>query len=337
MTLPAPGAAEQCTLFDPAPAGRGCALTAAPAPHLPDYDLLLVSLSGGKDSQLTAITVAEMARTAGILERTIAVHAQLDGDEWPGADQYARLHAAAVGIPRFETVRRTLPDPGHPDGARPQSIVEHAEARGYWPDAARRWCTSDHKTGPIRVLMTRLVREIDPRRLGRPVRILNVLGMRAQESVFRARAADFRHNAAASNGRRHVDDWLAVHAVPLADLRRSLDESGIPHHPAYDGEDGEPWAGMSRLSCVFCVLASRRDLLLAARRMPEMAEQRAAAEARMGHRFRLDASMAELIAEAARTGPRASAPATIPSRTSGPFNSDSPSTRIQESAPCDSN
>lgn len=156
--------------------------------------------------------------------------------------------------------------------------------------------------------MTRLVREIDPKRLGRPVRILNVMGMRAQESTRRAKAEDYRHNAAASNGRRHVDDYLPVHGVRLGELHAALDASGIAHHPAYDGDEGEPWAGMSRLSCMFCVLASKDDLVLAARRQPEQAERRAAAEARMGHDFRHKLPMArivELAAEPQRahTGP----------------------------------
>jgi len=48
----------------------------------------------------------------------------------------------------------------------------------------QRWCTSDHKRGPIRKVMTRLVADL--RASGddnhRPVHLLNVMGFRAEES-----------------------------------------------------------------------------------------------------------------------------------------------------------
>jgi hypothetical protein len=55
---------------------------------------------------------------------------------------------------------------------------------------------------------------------------------------------------------------------------------------------------MPRLSCRFCVLASRSALVRAAQLDPGGAERRAAMEARMGHRFRQDLSMAEVVAAA---------------------------------------
>ncbi|MGV7451230.1 hypothetical protein PJH53_29300, partial [Mycobacterium kansasii] len=66
---------------------------------------------------------------------------------------------------------------------------------------------------------------------------------------------------------------------------------GTRPHPAYQ-------AGMSSLSCRFCVLASRADLVCSARLNPELAQRYAAVEHQTGHRFRLDLSMAEVIAEA---------------------------------------
>ena len=54
-------------------------------------------------------------------------------------------------------------------------------------------------------------------------------------------------------------------------------------------------AGMPRLSCRFCPLASRSALILAARLDPEGAERRAAMEQRMGHSFRHDLSMRDII------------------------------------------
>lgn len=55
------------------------------------------------------------------------------------------------------------------------------------------------------------------------------------------------------------------------------------------------WPG---LSCRFCVLASRADLVCSARLNPGLADQYAAVEAATGHTFRADLSMADIIAEA---------------------------------------
>ena len=48
---------------------------------------------------------------------------------------------------------------------------------------------------------------------GRPVRILNVLGMRAEESTDRAQMQPFGPDTRASNKTvRHVDRWLPIHS-----------------------------------------------------------------------------------------------------------------------------
>lgn len=57
--------------------------------------------------------------------------------------------------------------------------------------------------------------------------------------------------------------------------------AGTRHHPAYD-------AGMSRLSCSLCILASRQDLVLAAGLRPALAKEYLGVEERIGHDFRED-------------------------------------------------
>lgn len=73
--------------------------------------------------------------------------------------------------------------------------------------------------------------------------------------------------------------------------------SGVPYHSAYD-------QGMSRLSCSLCVLASRADLVRAAQLHPKLVAEYAELEAEIGHRFRNDLSMAEIIIAAERAAPR---------------------------------
>ncbi|MBY0286785.1 MAG: phosphoadenosine phosphosulfate reductase family protein [Mycobacteriaceae bacterium] len=264
-------------------------VTAARAPAVRDYDVILVNSSAGKDSQASLDVVAAAARAAEVLERVVVVHADLGDAEWPGVPELAAEHAAHYGL-RFELIRRER-------HGQVETILERVQQRGKWPDAARRWCTSDHKRGPIRTVMTRLAAELreSGHIVDRPVRILNVLGLRAQESSARARRVPYTHNAAASNGRRYVDDWYPIHSWTTAQVWERIAAAGTRPHDAYR-------AGMSRLSCRFCVLASRADLVCSARLNPELAERYAAVERQTGHQFRTNLTMADVIAEARDTG-----------------------------------
>jgi hypothetical protein len=57
---------------------------------------------------------------------------------------------------------------------------------------------------------------------------------------------------------------------------------------------------MSRLSCSFCVLGSRRDLVTAVRLRPRLAAEYVALEQRIGHDFQHGRSIASIIEEATR-------------------------------------
>lgn len=88
------------------------------------------------------------------------------------------------------------------------------------------------------------------------------------------------------------DTWLPIHDWTERQVWQRIHASGVPYHPAYD-------AGMSRLSCSLCVLASRADLVRAAQLRPDLAAEYAALEVEIGHRFRNDMSMADIISAAA--------------------------------------
>ncbi len=269
----------------------GHTVTDAATPDLAAYDCLLVSSSAGKDSQASLNVTVAAARAANVLDRVVVVHADLGDAEWEGVPDLAAEHAAHYGL-RFELTRRER------DGQH-YTILDHAEARGKWPSSQQRWCTSDFKRGPIRTVITRLVSELRAtgRVQGRPVRVLNIMGLRAEESAARARRSPYAFNAAASNGRRHVDDWYPIFEWSTAAVWQRIRTAGTRPHPAYS-------QGMSRLSCRLCVLASRADLVCAARLNPELADRYADVEDRIGHRFRNDLSMADIIAEARGTAER---------------------------------
>lgn len=264
---------------------------APPVPDLASYDVILINISGGKDSQAAVDETVRVAAAAGVRDRIVTVFCDLgDEDEWPGTRELAAEHAAHYGL-RHEVVRREITTPG---GQRvQQTLTDHIEQRGKWPDAARRYCTSDLKRAPVHRLMTRLAAEQRAAGIaGRRVRILNVLGLRAQESAKRALMTSSSRDERATNQTvRLVDEWLPIHSWTVQQVWARIAEAGTRPHPIYA-------AGMPRLSCRFCVLASRSALVLAARLDPEGAERRAAIELRMGHTFRKDLSMRDIIAEA---------------------------------------
>lgn len=248
-------------------------------PDLASYDVILINSSAGKDSQAMLTHVVELADAAGVSrDRIVVVHADLGRVEWSGTRELAEEQAAAYGL-RFEVVRREIGD-----------LLDQVEARGMFPSSQARYCTSDQKTSQVAKLMTRLA--TDHRAAGNtaPIQILNCLGIRAEESPARAKKQSF-HVDSATNGRRHVDRWLPIFNWSEVEVWNTIHRSGVRYHEAYD-------LGMPRLSCVFCVLAGRRELILAARHNPELAAEYLRIERKIGHTFKADLSMAQIVAEA---------------------------------------
>jgi 3'-phosphoadenosine 5'-phosphosulfate sulfotransferase (PAPS reductase)/FAD synthetase len=271
--------------------------TATIIPDLRQYRWILISTSGGKDSEIAAAETVRMAKLQGVpMDRLVTVHSDLgDEDEWPGTGTLAAEQSRLLGITRHEVVFRTV---AGDDGAKvQQSLIAHIEARGMWPDNARRYCTSDMKRGPILVLMTRLAREAREQGWAGPVPILNVMGLRAEESPARNKLAAFgRDERVSTKTTRTVDTWLPVHSWTTTEIWAEIKRLGLPYHWVYD-------AGMPRLSCRFCVLASKTALIRAAQLDPEGAWKRAFLEDKMGHTFRQGLSMLDIIAAAEQAGP----------------------------------
>lgn len=256
------------------------------SPDLRSYDIILLNTSGGKDSQTMMRVVVEAARRAGVLDRCVAVHADLGRRvEWPGTLELARQQAEHYGL-RFEVVERTLGD-----------LLDHAEKLGKFPGYSTRWCTSDHKTAQVKKVMTLLVRELGLRPAnqpgGRQARILNCMGLRAQESSEREKLQPFYWNKHASNLTvRDTWNWLPIHGWSEDQVWADIRASGVPHHYAYD-------LGMPRLSCMFCIYAGKDALMLAAKHNPAAAAEYVRVETKIGFRFKPDLSMAEVVRDAA--------------------------------------
>ena len=218
--------------------------------------LVAVSHSGGKDSQCMTILVSRIVPR----EQLVFVHASLGEVEWPGT----------IGH-----IERTIPR-GAPlilaHTASGKSLLERIEERRRFPSAGVRFCTSDLKRGPIERELRRYLKA-HPRFGGR---IVSAMGMRASESPARTKRVPWRRNDRNSRAGREWFDWLPIHGLNTADVFGVIAKAGQSPHWAYA-------AGMSRLSCSFCILASRADLTMAAELRPELYRRYARLEERIGH------------------------------------------------------
>jgi 3'-phosphoadenosine 5'-phosphosulfate sulfotransferase (PAPS reductase)/FAD synthetase len=255
-------------------------------PELATYDWVLVNSSAGKDSQAMLDLLVELADAAGVRDRLVVVHCDLGRVEWRGTRELAEAQARHYGL-RFEVVTRPQGD-----------LLDHVEARGMWPSSTARFCTSDHKRGQVRRLMTQLAGETRERG-GDVARILNCMGLRADESPARRKKRPFERDAKASNGRRIVDTWLPIHEWTAEQVWARIARSGVDHHPAYD-------LGMKRLSCVFCIFAPPAALMIAGEHNRALLDEYVAVERRIGHHFRKSLPIVT-IRDALVAGERASA------------------------------
>src|SRR5262249_662231 len=137
------------------------------------FDWVVVNSSAGKDSQAMLDVVCEQAKHEDILDRVVVVHADLGRVEWAGTRELAERQARHYGV-RFGVGKR-----------RQNDLLDHVLARGKWPSPAQRFCTSDMKRGPVTTLLTRLTAETRRREPGKVVKLLNCLGLRAEESPSR--------------------------------------------------------------------------------------------------------------------------------------------------------
>lgn len=260
----------------------------ATTPDLGSYDCILVNSSAGKDSQAMLDYLVELADTQGVSRsRIVVVHCDLGRVEWTGTLELAQEQAEHYGL-RFEVVRRDLGDLLVQVEQRHEANLAKGKLQAPWPSSTARWCTSDQKTSQVLKLITRLTAEA---RSAGPVRILNCLGIRAQESTARAKKSPWEKDPKACNGKRDVDRWLPIFDWSEEQVWDRIHASGVRYHEAYE-------AGMERLSCCFCVLASRKDLLIAARHNPDLAAEYVAVEQRVGWRFTNDTSIADIVAQA---------------------------------------
>lgn len=234
--------------------------------HLIKSGALFVSNhSGEKDSQAMLIKLLDVIPA----KQLVVVHASLGAMEWTGAMELAQKQAEGAGLSFIVAKAR-------------KTLLEMVERRfrnrpevPSWPSASTRQCTSDLKRGPIQ-------REVRAYAKANGFKVIvNCLGLRAQESPGRAKRQAFRKNETDSNSVLTWYEWLPIHELKADAVFATIREAGQEPHYAYA-------LGNERLSCVFCIMASRNDLKNGATHHPELLEQYAALEGKTGYTMHMN-------------------------------------------------
>lgn len=213
--------------------------------------LFFISHSGGKDSQ----AMFNFLKTIVPKNQIIVVHSHLSGVEWEGV---------------VDHIKNTIDGHEFHEVKAGKSFLGMVEKRGMWPSSTTRQCTSDLKRDPI----FKLIRKIASEREASIV--VNCSGIRAQESSARGKKNPFQVNKKLTTLSRQAFDLMPIFNWTTDDVFGFIRKCGQELHWAYK-------AGMTRLSCCFCIMASKADLRVSAKHNPKLLKQIADLEVKIGH------------------------------------------------------
>lgn len=204
-----------------------------------------ISLSGGKDSQATAIATMAYIQARGLTNEIVFVHADLGRIEWETSmaecEAIAKRYGKELIIVRREKggmIERWQQRWG--DNVARYENLEVVGVISPWSGPNARFCTGELKTQPIARMLKR-------RFGGKPY--INVVGIRSQESTSRAKKP-----VAEVDEDTGVVVWNSILHYSTEDVFAAIAAAGMQPHIAYIDH------GMTRVSCKFCVFSSIPDI-----------------------------------------------------------------------------
>ena len=236
--------------------GDRIALTADVRAALASGAAVAFGVSGGKDGSAAVSATCRALNELGHAGPRVLVHSDLGRTEWRASLPVCEALAERLGL-ELVVVRRRAGDMLDRWLTRWTNNVDRYASLSCaklilpWSTAAMRFCTSELKTAIIcRELVTRFPGHT----------ILSATGIRRQESAARAKREPSKPNARLSSTAHRTSglDWLPILDWTLDEVWHEHERAGLPKHPAYT-----VW-GASRVSCAFCILASRGDMAAAA-------------------------------------------------------------------------
>jgi 3'-phosphoadenosine 5'-phosphosulfate sulfotransferase (PAPS reductase)/FAD synthetase len=216
--------------------------------------VVAIGVSGGKDSQACAIRTSRYLDEIGHTGPRILVHAHLGVVEWTDSLSVCELMAQHLGL-ELVVVRRKAGGMLARWQSRWKSNVERYRQLSCvrlilpWSTPSLRYCTSELKVGPI----TSALKKRFPQHA-----IVSVSGIRRQESAKRRGMAVSAVEPKLQ--RRNCDGatWNPIIEWTLDQVLEEVRQSGLALHEAYTRY------GLTRVSCVFCIMSSAHDLAASA-------------------------------------------------------------------------
>lgn len=187
-----------------------------------DGCLYVVSVSGGKDSTATCLHLREL----GIPHRRVFADT---GWELPETYTYIR-----------EVLEPAL---GPIDWVRgPRQMEELIRHKGMFPSRRRRFCTEQLKFLPIKRYLHALAD-------AEGCDVVNVIGIRAEESKARAQLPEREHDDGMD-----LEVWRAIIGWSLQDVIDIHARHNIPPNPLY-------LKGFTRVGCAPCIMARKKEIM----------------------------------------------------------------------------
>lgn len=210
-----------------------------------------IGVSGGKDSDAAAFATIEHLDAIGHAGPRVLIHSDLGRTEWTESLPQCERLAQRLGL-ELIIVRREKGDmldrwlTRWANNVARYVNLECVKLILPWSTAAMRFCTSEMKTAII-------CRELVKRFSGQV--ILSVSGIRRQESDNRKNAPVCKPQNKLTSVTHDTTgyDWAPLVDWSLQDVIDLHEARGFPLHEAYRTN--------SRVSCVFCILASKGDLI----------------------------------------------------------------------------
>lgn len=213
--------------------------------------VVAVGVSGGKDSDACAIATDEYLTKIGHTGPRILVHADLGSVEWRQSHAKCQTLAETLGWD-LVTVSRKAGGMMQRWQTRWANNVERYEDLSCvklilpWSTPSMRFCTSELKAAVI-------ASELKKRFKGQE--IINVTGIRREESASRKRADVAKVDPRLKQRHAAGITWNPVIDWTIGEVKAAIARRGLELHEAYTRY------GMTRVSCVFCIMSSAADLV----------------------------------------------------------------------------
>lgn len=239
-----------------APAGKPNDVCVTPEVEqmLANECVVAISVSGGKDSEAVALAVARHLDRVGHNGPKVLIHADLGRIEWRQSLPKCQQLAEHLGW-ELMIVRREAGDMMERWESRWENCVSRylqlscVKLIMPWSSPVWRFCTSELKAS----VLSRALRKRFPTQA-----ILNVTGVRAEESRNRSKMPISAPNTLLKRKNAEAITWNAILNWPVQDVVYTIHEEGIELHEAYTQY------GMTRVSCSFCIMSSEADLIASA-------------------------------------------------------------------------